>query len=112
MAAAHFKLGNLTLIVDNNGLQLADSVKNTMGIEPLEEKFKAFGFDVRRANGHSVEELTGVLESLDYQGPCPHAIIAKTVKGKGISFMENMVEWHHRIPTEAECQTALKELGE
>ena len=110
MAAAHYKLGNLTIIVDNNGLQLASSINRTMEIEPLEDKFKAFGFDVSRVNGNSPEEAAAVLESLDYQGQSPHAIIAKTIKGKGISFMENVPEWHHRIPTEEECQIALQEL--
>jgi transketolase len=112
MAAAHYKLGNLTLIVDNNGLQLASEIQNTLEIEPLEEKFRAFGFDVRRVDGNSTEELSAVLESLDYRGGKPHAVIAKTVKGKGVSFMENVPEWHHRIPTEMECRAALEELGE
>jgi transketolase len=110
MAAAHYSLGNLTILVDSNGLQLADRVENTMAIEPLAEKFGAFGFDVCRADGHSVEELATVLESLDYRGGRPHAVIAKTVKGKGVSFMENISEWHHRIPTEEECRAALEEL--
>ncbi|MDR1950216.1 MAG: transketolase [Spirochaetaceae bacterium] len=112
MAAAHFELGNLTILVDNNGLQLTDSIQNTMQIEPLAEKFGAFGFDVHGVDGHSVDELAALLEALDYTGRRPHAVIAKTVKGKGISFMENIPEWHHRIPTEEECRAALKELGE
>jgi transketolase len=112
MAASHYSLGNLTVLVDNNGLQLADRVERTMTIEPLAEKFRAFGFDVRQTDGHSVEELAALLESLDYAGPRPHAIIARTVKGKGVSFMENVPEWHHRIPTGDECRAALKELGE
>jgi transketolase len=112
MAAAHYSLGNLTILVDNNGLQLADRVENTMTIEPLAEKFRAFGFDVRLADGHSAEGLAVLLESLDYEGGRPHAVIARTVKGKGVSFMENLPEWHHRIPTEDECRAALKELGE
>jgi transketolase len=112
MAAAHYSLGNLTVLVDHNGLQLADRVKGTMDIEPLAEKFGAFGFDVHRADGHSVEELRAVLESLDYRGRRPHAVIAETVKGKGVSFMENVPEWHHRIPTGEECRAALAELGE
>jgi len=112
MAAAHFQLGNLTVIVDNNGLQLNSIISHTMGIEPLEEKFKAFGFDTATVDGNSPEEVAVLLESLDYQGSRPHAVIAKTIKGKGVSFMENVPEWHHRIPTEEECQAALRELGE
>jgi transketolase len=110
MAAAHYKLGNLTVFVDNNGLQLADRIDRTMGIEPLADKFRAFGFDVHPVNGHSIDELCGALEALDYRGDRPHAVIAKTIKGKGVSFMENIPEWHHRIPTEAECLRALEEL--
>jgi transketolase len=112
MAAANFALGNLILLVDNNGLQLADSIQNIMQIEPLAEKFGSFGFDVHRVDGHSIEELSAVLEGLDYTGPHPHVVIAKTIKGKGVSFMENVPEWHHRIPTEEECRAALQELGE
>jgi transketolase len=112
MAAAHYSLGNLAVLVDYNGLQLADRVESTMGIEPLAEKFAAFGFDVRRADGHSAEELAAVLESLDYGDRRPHVVIAETVKGKGVSFMENIPEWHHRIPAGEECRAALEELGE
>jgi transketolase len=111
MAASQFGLGNLTVLVDNNGLQLAGTVADTMNIEPLGEKFGAFGFDVHRVDGHSTGDLAAVLESLDYSGGRPHAVIAKTVKGKGVSFMEQVPEWHHRIPTEEECRAALKELG-
>jgi transketolase len=110
MAAAHFKLGNLTWIIDNNGLQLAGFVKDTMGIEPLGEKLAAFGFDVRIVDGTSAEKIAVLLDTLDYGGEKPHAVIAKTVKGNGVSFMENIPEWHHRIPTEEECEKALQEL--
>jgi transketolase len=110
MAAAHYKLGNLTVIIDNNGLQLASSIHNTMGIEPLEDKFKAFGFEVSQVDGHSTIEIVEALETFDYQGQKPHVLITKTIKGKGVSFMENVPEWHHRIPTNEEYQIALREL--
>ncbi|MDR1174070.1 MAG: transketolase [Treponema sp.] len=110
MAAAHFKLGNLVWIIDNNGLQLVSGVKETMGIEPLEAKLLSFGFEVKTIEGNNSEKVAGALENLDYKGEIPHAIIAKTVKGKGVSFMENICEWHHRIPTGEECMRALKEL--
>ena len=110
MAASHFGLGNLAVIVDKNGLQLADKVETTMGIDPLDEKFRAFGFEVREVDGHSIPELVATFSSLDYTGPRPHAIIARTTKGKGISFMEDVAEWHHRIPTPEEGERALKEL--
>jgi len=110
MAASYYKLGNLTLIVDNNGLQLAAPVPSIMEIEPLADKLAAFGFDVEVVDGHSTAELCRVLEGLDYSGEKPHAVIAKTIKGKGISFMENVPEWHHRIPTGEECQRGIEEL--
>lgn len=110
MSAAHFKLGNLTLIVDNNKLQLGDKVEKTMGIEPLDKKLEAFGFEVHHVNGHSMKELTELFDSLDYGSDKPHAIVAHTIKGSGVSFMENIAEWHHRVPTPAEAEVALKEL--
>ena len=110
MAAAYFKLGNLTLIIDRNGLQLADTISNTMEIAPLKEKLEAFGFDTHEVNGHDTGALAHLFDSLDYTAQKPHAVIAHTVKGKGVSFMENRPEWHHTIPTEEQGETALKEL--
>jgi transketolase len=110
MAAAHFRLGNLTWIIDNNGLQLAAPIQDTMEIEPLEDKLRAFGFDTRQVDGNNAEKVAALLDTLDYEGDVPHAVIAKTVKGKGVSFMEHIPEWHHRIPTEEECKKALREL--
>jgi transketolase len=111
MAASHFKLGNLILIIDRNGLQLSDTVSNTMEIAPLKEKLEAFGFDVHDVDGHDTDALSRLFDSLDYSGQKPHAVIAHTVKGKGVSFMENRPEWHHTIPTEEQGKVALKELS-
>ncbi|MCR5763980.1 MAG: transketolase [Treponema sp.] len=110
MAASHYKLGNLTIIVDNNKLQLADFVSKTMEIEPLDEKFKAFGFDVHKVQGNDPEILAACFDKLDYTGNKPHCIIAQTTKGSGVSFMENIAEWHHRVPTAEEAEIAKKEL--
>lgn len=110
MAAAHFKLGNLVLIVDNNGLQLADSVQHTMGLEPLDKKLEAFGFEVHHVDGHSMDNLVRYFDSLGYNGDKPHALIAHTIKGAGVSFMENVPEWHHRIPTMEEAAVAMEAL--
>jgi len=111
MAAAHYRLGNLTLIIDNNTLQLADSINNVMQIEPLQEKLAAFGFDVHTVDGHNTDALEQLFSSLDYNGTKPHAVIARTVKGKGVSFMENKPEWHHSIPNAEQSEIALKELA-
>ena len=111
MAAAHHRLGNLTLIVDNNGLQLADSIVNTMQIEPLREKFLAFGFDVHDIDGHDTGAMARLFDTLNYGGEKPHAVIAHTVKGKGVSFMEHRPEWHHSVPTAEQADSAIKELA-
>ena len=111
MAAAHFKLGNLTLIIDNNGLQLADTVTNTMELAPLRGKLETFGFDTHEVDGHDIGAMIRLFDSLDYVGKKPHAVIARTVKGKGVSFMENKPVWHHAIPTEEQGEAALKELA-
>lgn len=110
MSASYFGLGNLTLIIDNNGLQLIDTIANTMEIAPLREKFEAFGFDVHEVDGHDTAALAALLDSLDYAGKKPHAVIARTIKGKGVSFMENRPEWHHTIPSAEQGKAALAEL--
>jgi transketolase len=111
MTAAHFKLGNLTWIIDNNGLQLAAPIRETLEIEPLADKLRAFGFDVYHVDGNDATKVAALLDTLDYESGIPHAVIARTVKGKGVSFMENIPEWHHRIPTEEEGANALRELA-
>lgn len=110
ISAVFHKLGNLVLIVDNNKLQLNDSVSNTMEIQPIGEKFAAFGWDVINVNGHNIKELIEAFDNIDYEGQVPHVIVADTVKGKGVSFMENVVCWHHKIPDDSELQRALEEL--
>ena len=110
MAAAHFQLGNLTLIIDYNRIQLADTIANTMEISPLRGKLEAFGFDVHEVEGHDTDALARLFDSLDYTGSKPHGVIAHTIKGKGVSFMENRPEWHHSIPTEEQGEMALAEL--
>ncbi|GHT79665.1 transketolase, N-terminal subunit [Spirochaetia bacterium] len=111
MAAAHFRLGNLTLIIDTNGLQLVDTVANTMGIEPLREKLMAFGFEVHEVDGHDTGRMAALFDSLKVDAEKPHAVIARTIKGRGVSFAENRPEWHHTIPTAEQGELALKELS-
>ena len=110
MSAAHFKLDNLIVIVDRNRLQLADRTETIMALEPLRQKFEAFGFDVHEANGNDPAELVETIESLDLQNGRPNAVIAKTTKGKGVSFIEDRAVWHHKVPTGEEITIAIEEL--
>ncbi|MCD6134024.1 MAG: transketolase [Candidatus Omnitrophica bacterium] len=112
MAAAHFKLDNLCAIVDYNRFQIDGSVEKIMNIEPLGDKWKAFGWKVREVDGHNIEELLEAFGSFKTTKGKPTVIIAHTIKGKGVSFMENVVDFHGRAPTKAETEKALKELGE
>ena len=112
MAAAHFKLDNLCAIVDYNRFQIDGSVKKIMNIEPLAEKWKAFGWQVIEADGHKIEELLAAFTAFKETKDKPTVIIAHTTKGKGVSFMENVVDFHGRAPNQKETEQALKELGE
>jgi transketolase len=111
MAAAHYRLDNLIAIIDHNTLQITGRTRDVCANEPLDEKFSAFGWTVKAVDGHSIPRLT---ESLSRREPDarPLALIANTVKGKGVSFMEDVVKWHHGVPTDAEYTAALKELDE
>ena len=110
MCAAHFKLDNLIVIVDRNTLQLADRTEKIMALEPLAEKWNAFGFDVHHADGNDVAQFVEKIEGLDGQNGKPHVIIAKTIKGKGVSFIEDQPAWHHKIPVGDEIAHAIEEL--
>jgi len=92
MCAGHYKIHNLVAIVDRNGLQETGLVRDIMDIEPLGDKFRSFGWNVREADGHDFRQMLGALNTT--QADCPTAIIANTVKGKGVGFMENVVGWH------------------
>lgn len=111
MAAAHHQLDNLVAILDHNTLQITGPTRDVMSNEPLDEKWRAFGWEVRIVNGHDYAELTTALTEPPPTGK-PLFIIANTIKGKGVSFMENVGKWHHGVPSEAELAQALEELGE
>lgn len=111
MAAAHYDLDNLTAIVDHNTLQITGRTRDVCSNEPLDEKFKAFGWDVRIADGHSIAQLTEVLSSRGSEGR-PRVVIANTTKGRGVSFMEDVAKWHHGVPSDAEYAQAIKELDD
>ena len=110
MAAAHYKLNNLTAIIDNNGIQLDGFNKDIMNIEPLSRKWASFGWYVIEADGHSFKQLINAFEKAKLVEEKPTVIIAHTVKGKGVSFMENNPDWHGKAPTEEELNRALREL--
>jgi transketolase len=111
MAAAQFKLENLVVIVDRNRLQQGDFTENTIRMDPLAGRWSAFGWAVREIDGHSYEQLLQAFADLPLRTSQPACIIANTIKGKGVSYIENQPEWHHRIPTHAELETAVAELG-
>ncbi|MCH8741633.1 transketolase [Patescibacteria group bacterium] len=110
LIAAHHKLDNLFVIVDANELQAMGKVEEILNIEPLKDKWKAFGWEVREINGHNFEEIEKSLISSPSHKEKPIVIIAKTIKGKGVSFMEGKNLYHYKAPSEEEYQRALKEL--
>lgn len=111
MSAAHYKLDNLVVIVDYNKLQITGPVESVTGITDLAQKFTAFGYAVREVDGNAIPDLLAVFESLPFQPGKPNLILAHTVKGKGVSFTENQVAWHHHVPTADELTAALAELN-
>ncbi|MBU2541806.1 MAG: transketolase [Candidatus Omnitrophica bacterium] len=110
MAAAHYKCDNLCAIVDQNGFQIDGKVSEIMEIEPLADKWKAFGWHTIVIDGHNIGEILRAFEEAASIKGKPSVIIAKTVKGKGVSFMEHVVDFHGRAPNEEETKKALKEL--
>jgi len=111
MSASHYQLDNLTAIIDRNGLQITGLTENVMQLEPLAERFKSFGFSTRIVDGHDFDALIDVFNQLPFERGKPNLIIAQTIKGKGISFIENQVSWHHRVPNQIEFASALQELS-
>jgi transketolase len=109
MAAAHYNLDNLTAIIDHNTLQITGRTRDVCNTEPLDEKWRAFGWVVKTVNGHNFAELTAALSKPAETGK-PTCVIANTVKGRGVSFMEDVAKWHHGVPSEAELIQALSEL--
>jgi len=110
MEAAHYKLDNLIAIVDKNGLQIDGKVSEVMNIEPLAEKYRAFGWEVLTCNGHDMQQVVDTLEQARTITGKPIVILARTVKGKGVSFMENVAGWHGKAPSAEEMVKGLREL--
>lgn len=110
MAGAHYKADNLTAIIDKNGLEIDGSTKEVMNIDPLADKLRAFGWEVIEIDGHDYSQIKQAYEKAKTVKGKPQAIIANTIKGKGVSFMENNVNWHGKAPSKDEAAKALAEL--
>jgi transketolase len=108
--AGHHKLDNLTAIVDYNKLQALARVSDILDLDPLADKLKSFNWEVKEVDGHNIKEIINALENIPFQAGKPSCLIAHTIKGKGVSFMENDPRWHDRCPDEEEYKKALSEL--
>lgn len=111
MAAAHYRLDNLTAFLDHNGMQIDGPIEDIMSPEPVADKWRAFGWDVQVIDGHDMVQIIEALEKAQAVRGRPRMIIADTVKGKGVSFMENQVGWHGVAPKPDETERALADLG-
>ncbi|MDD5144808.1 MAG: transketolase [Candidatus Pacebacteria bacterium] len=110
MFASHHKLDNLVAIIDHNKLQAMQRIEEVLDLNPLADKWRAFGWETKEVNGHDLNEIVSVMNKIPFKKGKPSCVIAHTVKGKGISFMENEPRWHDRCPDENEYQQALNEL--
>jgi len=111
MAASQYKLDNLCVIVDNNNLQIDGTIEDVMNSNPIDEKFRSFGFQIIKIDGNDVDEIIKAFDVARNVKGRPTCIIAETVKGKGVSFMENQVKWHGKAPNEEEFKQAIEELS-
>ncbi len=111
LIASHYKLDNLIAIVDYNGLQITDKTKNVCCTDPLEDKFTAFGWFVQKVDGHNIEELLTTFQRIPFESEKPSLIIAETIKGKGVDFMEHEIKWHHGVPDDEQYHQAQLQLN-
>ena len=111
MSASKYKLDNLCVILDNNNLQIDGEIEKVGGMNNITEKFLSFGFNVVNINGHNIDEIIDAITTAKQTKGKPTIIIAKTIKGKGVSFMENKAEWHGKAPSEEEYNLAMEELN-
>ena len=111
MSAAHYNLNNLTAFIDFNGLQIDGDITTVMNPSPIDKKFEAFGWNVLTIDGHNIEEIQVAIEKAKACLDKPTAVICKTIKGKGVSFMENVAAWHGTAPSKEQCEQALAEIG-
>jgi transketolase len=112
MMAAHYKLDNLVAILDHNTLQITGRNREVCSPYPIDEKFKAFGWSVISIDGNSISQLRETFRKLPIEKEKPTLIIANTVKGKGVSYMEDVKKWHHGVPSDEQYQLAMQELDQ
>ena len=111
MAGSHYKLDNLVAIIDRNRLQISDTTENVMALEPIVDRWEAFGWDVQQIDGDDMQAIADAFDRIDYTNGKPHLIVSCTTKGRGVSFMENVLKWHHGVPTDDEYRQAIAEIG-
>jgi transketolase len=110
MSAAHYKLDNILAILDYNKLQITGAVDSVCNPEPIRAKLESFGWEVREVDGHNLTEMERVFKQIPFKSGKPNFVIAHTIKGKGVSFMENDYVWHHKVPSDEEYEKAMSEL--
>ena len=110
MAGAHYRLDNLVVTVDRNTLQQGDRTETAMRLEPLADKWRAFGWSVREVDGHDYAALLDAYRGVPFEAGRPSCLIARTVKGRGVSFMQDNVSWHHKVPSREQVAAAVAEL--
>jgi transketolase len=110
LSAAHYKLDNLCAIIDNNKLQITGPNKEVCNTDPIDSKFESFGWEVRHVDGHDFTALKEVFSQLPFSSEKPSLIVAHTIKGKGVSYMEDVLKWHHGVPNNEQYKQAIDEL--
>ena len=110
LTASHYKLDNLCAIIDHNKLQITGPTSEVCNTDPIDQKFESFGWSVRHVDGHDFDELKKTFDAMPFAEGKPNLVIAHTTKGKGVSYMENVLKWHHGVPSEQQYQEAITEL--
>ena len=112
MAGSNYRLDNLVAMIDRNGLQISDTTENVMKLDSINQRWTAFGWDVIEVDGDDIEAVTTALENIDYNNGKPHLVVLHTTKGIHVSYMENVLKWHHGVPSQEEYDTAIKEISQ
>lgn len=112
MAAHQYKLDNLVAIIDRNKLQISGTTEEVMALESICQRWTSLGWDVKDMNGDDIDDIVKSFSNINFENHCPHLLISHTTKGKGVSYMENVVKWHHGVPTEEEFNLAIQEISE